>query len=64
MRNEVLGLISPNGHMNENAQSGSRILVFRESLLFGLQSYIHLLPYFILWIIMYINIGGCGDGNH
>lgn len=46
MRNEVFGLISPNEHMNENAQSGSRILVFRESL-FGLQSYIHLLPYFI-----------------
>jgi len=64
MRNEVFGLISHNKYMNQNAKSGSRILVFREILLFGLWLYIHLLPYFILWIIMYNTIGGCRDGKH
>lgn len=37
---------------------------FSEILLFGLWSYIPFLPYFVLWIIIYIDIRGCGDGKH
>lgn len=37
---------------------------FSEIQLFGLWSYIPFLTYFVLWIIIHINIGGCGGGKH